>query len=86
MRVKNVPNYSFGIRSYGENNYDYVMVSQLDTAINSGTSCSNTSLVKAHTSGISSTTVYTTVSFTDIPEKCFFPVSSIVVFSFVFNR
>ena len=69
LRVKNVPNYSFGIRSYGENNYDYVMVSQLDTAINSGTSCSNTSLVKAHTSGISSTTVYTTVSFTDIPEN-----------------
>lgn len=44
-------NFKFYIRSYGQTNYDYVMVSQLDTDINNDTAYSNTTLVKAHTRG-----------------------------------
>ena len=43
--------FKFYIRSYGESNSDYVMVSQLDQTINNSTSYSNTTLVKAHTRG-----------------------------------
>ena len=41
------------IRSYGENNYDYVMASKLNATITNNTSYSDTSLVKAHTRGSS---------------------------------
>lgn len=58
------------IRSYAESSFDYVMVSQLDQTINNNTSYSNTTLVKAHTSGNqkSGTSIdnYTKVSFTGI--------------------
>ena len=62
--------FSLYIRSNAESNYDYVMVSQLDQTITSGTSYSNTTLVKAHTRGNqqSGTAVsnYTKVDFTGI--------------------
>ena len=65
-------NFKLYIRSYAESNYDYVMVSQLDQDINSGTSYSNTTLVKAHTRGkqTSGTAIsnYTLVEFTGIDE------------------
>lgn len=58
------------IRSYAESSWDYVMVSQLDQTINNNTSYSNTTLIKAHTSGKqnSGTSIgnYTKVSFTGI--------------------
>ena len=41
--------FSMYIRSYGENDYDYVMVSELDQNITRGTSYSNTTYVKGHT-------------------------------------
>lgn len=70
ITLDGVPNYQFRIRSYGENNYDYVMVSQLNQMIDSGTSYNNTTLVKAHTRGLSNSgTSYTTVTFNDIPEN-----------------
>jgi hypothetical protein len=63
-------NFKLYIRSYAESNYDYVMVSQLDQTITSGTSYSNTTLVKAHTRGSQSsgTTIsnYKLVEFTGI--------------------
>ena len=65
-------NFKFYIRSYAESNYDYVMVSQLDTDINNDTSYSNTSLVKTHTRGKSTSgTVisnYTLVEFTGLDK------------------
>lgn len=58
------------VRSYAENNYDYVMVSQLDTTIENGTSYSDTALVKAHTraaqSGGTAISSYKLVEFTEI--------------------
>lgn len=58
------------IRSYAESSYDYVMVSQLDKDINNNSSYSDTSLVKAHTRGksTSSTSIsdYTKVEFSGI--------------------
>ena len=61
------------IRSNGESNHDYVMVSQLDKDINNDTSNSDTTLVKAHTLGNqqSGTAIsnYTYVEFTGIDEN-----------------
>lgn len=58
------------IRSYAESNYDYVMVSELDKTITSGSSTTDTTLVKAHTKGNqkSGTTIadYTKVKYTNI--------------------
>lgn len=58
------------IRSYAEGTCDYVMVSQLDQIINNSTSPTDTSLVKAHTSGNqhsgTSLSDYTLVEFTNI--------------------
>lgn len=58
------------IRSYGESNYDYVMVSQLDQSINNNTYYGNSTLVKAHTRGVpnsgTSISSYTLVEFTDL--------------------
>ena len=70
--IEGYENFKFYIRSYGESNYDYVMVSQLDTTITSGSSYSNTTLVKAYTRGKSTSGTaisnYTLVEFTEIPE------------------
>ena len=70
--IEGYENFKFYIRSYAESSYDYVMVSQLDTTITSGSSYSNTTLVKAHTRGKQSSTTsisgYTLVEFTEIPE------------------
>jgi hypothetical protein len=67
-----IPAYSFYIRSYGESNWDYVMVSHLNQNITSATNYNDTTLVKAHTRGsaTSSTalTAYTLVTFTNIPS------------------
>ena len=58
------------IRSYAESSYDYVMVSQLDQAIDNNTSYSITTLVKAHTRGSQSSGTaisnYNLVEFTGI--------------------
>ena len=63
-------NFKLYIRSYAESSHDYVMVSQLDQTITSGTSYSNTTLVKAHTraSQSSGTAIsnYKLVEFTGI--------------------
>ena len=60
------------IRSYAENNFDYVMVSQLDETITGLTSDTNTTLVKASTKGKSNSSTaisgYTLVEFTGIDE------------------
>ena len=70
--IENYENFKIYIRSYAESNYDYVMVSQLDTTITSDSSYSDTTLVKAHTRGKQSSTTsisgYTLVEFTEIPE------------------
>lgn len=70
--IENYENFKIFIRSYAESSYDYVMVSQLDTTITSGSSYSNTTLVKAHTRGKQSSTTsisgYTLVEFTEIPK------------------
>jgi hypothetical protein len=61
------------VRSYGESNYDYIMVGQPNTTITNNTSYSNTSLVKAHTRGraTSSTALssYRAVTFTGL-DSC----------------
>jgi hypothetical protein len=61
------------IRSYAENNFDYVMVSQLDETITGSTSDTNTTLVKASTNGKSNSSTaisgYTLVEFTGIDEE-----------------
>lgn len=58
------------IRSYAESSFDYVIVSQLDKTITSGSSTTDTTLVKAHTKGNqkSGTTIsdYTEVKYTNI--------------------
>lgn len=70
IRFSGYSQFDFYIRSNGEINYDYVMVSQLNTDITSGTSFQDTSLVKAHTRGLSTTstalTAHTSVSFTGL--------------------
>ena len=70
IRIRGYANFSFYIRSYAESNYDYVMVSQLDTQISGNTLYSNTSLVKAHTRGNQNSetdiTNYTKVEFNNI--------------------
>lgn len=64
--------FRFYIRSYGESNYDYVMVSELDQAINKDTSYSNKTLVKTTTRSKStsgtSLNSYTLVEFTNIDK------------------
>lgn len=66
-----IPSYSFYIRSYGENRYDYVMVSQLNQNVTSATSSANTTLVKDVTMGsatsVTALTGYKLVTFTNIP-------------------
>ena len=66
-------NFGFYIRSNGESNYDYVMVSQLDKEITNTTSYTNTTLVKAHTRGNpkSGNTLsdYTSVTFTGLDDN-----------------
>ena len=66
-----IPSYSFYIRSYGENRYDYVMVSQLNQNVTSATSSADTTLVKAVTMGsatsVTALTGYKLVTFTNIP-------------------
>lgn len=58
------------VRSYGESNYDYIMVGQPNTTITNSTSINNTSLVKAHTKGKASSSTdlsaYTAVTFTGL--------------------
>jgi hypothetical protein len=70
--INGYENFNLYIRSYAESNYDYVMVSQLDTSITNSTSYNNTSLVKAHTRGsqTSGTAIsnYKLVEFTGIDE------------------
>ena len=70
--ISGLSEFSFYIRSYAESNYDYVMVSQLDKTITSGSSYSDTSLVKAHTRGNqqsgTSISSYTLVEFTGIDK------------------
>lgn len=44
--IEGYTNFKFYIRSYAQSYYDYVMVSQLDATITSGSSYSNTTLVK----------------------------------------
>ncbi|MBR5240461.1 MAG: hypothetical protein IKW05_00845 [Muribaculaceae bacterium] len=69
ITISGYTNFKFYIRSNGESNYDYIMVSQLDASINNSTSYSSTS-VKAHTRSNStsgtSISYYTLVSFTNI--------------------
>ena len=70
--ISGLSEFSFYIRSYAESNYDYVMVSQLDKTITSGSSYSDTTLVKAHTRGNqqsgTSISSYTLVEFTGIDK------------------
>lgn len=70
IRIIGYTEFGFYIRSNAESNYDYVIVSQLDTAINGDTGTSDTKLVKAHTKGKqnSGTTIsaYQYVEFTDM--------------------
>lgn len=58
------------IRSYGESNFDYVMVSHLDQTITQNTSYSDSTLVKSHTKGNSKSGTaisnYTLVKFDNI--------------------
>ena len=51
LDIEGYDTFKIYIRSYAESSYDYVMVSQPDQTIDNNTSYSNTSLVKAHTSG-----------------------------------
>ena len=68
--ISGLSEFTLYIRSYAESNYDYVMVSELDKTITSGSSTTDTTLVKAHTKGnqISGTTIsnYTEVKYTNI--------------------
>ena len=70
--IEGYTNFKFYIRSYAQSYYDYVMVSQLDKTITSGSSYSDTTLVKAHTSGKQSSNTsisgYTLVEYTGIDE------------------
>ena len=51
IRLAGYTSFTIYIRSYAESSCDYVMASVLDKTINNNTSTSDTSLVKAHTSG-----------------------------------
>ena len=70
--ISGLSEFKLYIRSYAESNYDYVMVSQLDITITSGSSYSDTTLVKAHTRGNqqsgTSISSYTLVEFTGIDK------------------
>lgn len=70
IRIRGYANFSFYIRSYAESNYDYVMVSQLDTQISGNTYYYDTELVKTHTRGNQNSgtdiTNYTKVEFNNI--------------------
>lgn len=72
IALTNLSSFTMYIRSYAESSYDYVMVSQLDQTITGSTSISDSTLVKAHTSGNqqSGTTLssYTKVQYTGIPS------------------
>lgn len=67
ITVSGMTYFNFYIRSHGENNYDYVMVSQLDQDIDETTSYNDSTKVYAHTRGKSSnnteTSGYTVVNF-----------------------
>ena len=52
INLFNYDYFHFYVRSYGEDEWDYVMVSQIDTDITNDTSYDDTSLVKAHTYGL----------------------------------
>ena len=68
--ISGLSEFTLYIRSYAESSYDYVMVSELDKTITSGSSTTDTTLVKAHTKGNqkSGTTIsdYTEVKYTNI--------------------
>ena len=68
--ISGLNEFTLYIRSYAESTYDYVMVSQLDKTITSGSSTTVTTSVKAHTKGNqkSGTTIsdYTEVKYTNI--------------------
>lgn len=67
--IYGLTNFELYIRSYAENDYDYVMVSQLDVDIDKDTSY-NSDLIKAYTRGqsndVTSIGGYTYVGFSDI--------------------
>jgi hypothetical protein len=79
--ITDYDNFEFYIRSYGENNYDYVMVSNFlhedpngdGWELTSGTSYADTTKVKAHTRGLSTSgtgiTNYTKVTFSNIDNS-----------------
>ena len=70
INIGGYDNFKLYIRSNGENNYDYVMVSQLDKTINNNTDYNDTTLVKSHTRGSqnsgTSLSNYKLVEFTNI--------------------
>lgn len=70
INISELDTFTLYIRSYGESNYDYVMVSQLDKTIDQNTSYLYSEYVKAHTRGVqlSSTDIYsyTPVTFENI--------------------
>jgi hypothetical protein len=70
INISELDTFTLYIRSYGESNYDYVMVSQLDKTIDQNTSYLYSEDVKAHTRGVqlSSTDIYsyTPVTFSNI--------------------
>ena len=71
--VENIPNFAILVRSYGENNYDYIMVSQLDKNIDNNTNYNNINLVKASTRGLANGATaigaYTQIRFEIPPGK-----------------
>ena len=50
IRFRNMPNFTCYIRSYAESRWDYVVISKLDTTLDSSPDANDTS-VQAHTSG-----------------------------------
>lgn len=68
--INGYKNFTVYIRSYAEDTYDYVMISELDKTITGSTSYSDSSLVKGHTRGsqTSSNLIsgYKAIQFTDI--------------------
>lgn len=69
LTIQGYTEYTFYIRSYGESNYDYVIVSKPDVTITNYTSY-NSPDVYAHTRGLSTSTTgisaYTKVTFTGL--------------------
>lgn len=71
ITIYNTKEFTLYIRSYGENDYDYVSVSQLDTIINNYSEADATnSKVYAHTKGLSTSgatlSAYKEVKFSNI--------------------